>query len=121
MDGNGNKPLFEIYDYTSNWQLYNGATQWSTTYNVIRVFGVGGANYIHIAAVIDFDEKKIYCFANGVLYFVCEVSSFRIDNKIQFRNYEQDYRKYLDFISVREGDFSNSRSSFPVPNQKYSF
>jgi hypothetical protein len=118
FDGNGRKQLVEL-NAVSNITLYNGASYWTSTETLKRVWCASGTNYMHYAATIDVINGTIHFFGNGTLYIVATISADTKMNYNKFANYENKYDKYLDYVSVRKGDFSNNLQSFTVPTEKY--
>lgn len=109
------------------YQLYNGATlhfldsSWLFVRSTRSVYA--DPKGCHFAVVIDYDELKAYVFAHGVLNVIVTYSSLASMPKSFTGVFTQEmYPVYMgnNFLSIRKGDFSNSRQSFTVPTAVYS-
>lgn len=98
----------DLYDFDTSYPVVN----WIAGYKAIQINYVQSA---HFAAVINKNEKKVYCFVNGV-----KIGSFKYTNLgSQITQNGNIASAVIEFFCVRNGDFSNDLNSFDVPTQKY--
>lgn len=97
-----------LYDFDTSYPVIT----WIPGYEAIQINYVQNA---HFAAVINKNEKKVYCFVNGA-----KIGSYKYTNLgTQIAQNGNIANAIIEFFCVRNGDFSNNLNSFDVPTQKY--
>ena len=108
----GNSVMFiggrNIYDFETVYPIRD----WTTNYKAIQIPYSQNA---HLAAVVNKNAKKVYCFVNG-----SKIGSYKYtDLSTNITQNGVGAAAVVEFICVRNGDFSNNLNSFDVPTQKY--
>ena len=120
-DSNDKRARFCIYGNTRlSYTLYNGATLFAQgPANIYITTSTQYNNKVHCAIVIDLNNLYAYGFADGVIQ--CKVKLGAIsDQRYPYVKSADNYSQFnAEFMSIRNGDFSNNLQSFTVPTEKY--
>jgi len=123
------------FDYDSNdkcarFCIYGNNRLGYTLYNNAYVFGQDSSNIyiktntrytnkVHCAIVIDVNELYAYGFADGVLQCKVKLGTIIYNGSIYIKSASYFSTFNVEFLSIRNGDFSNNLQSFTIPTNKY--
>ena len=116
LDGHVNSYRLQVPQ--GNYNLYNGASYITNVaqYNYFKIpISLNTSNHVACVIVDDF----CYCFCNGTLFVKSQGIFQKNFNIIFYSENLTNIKCGINFLSIRNGNFSNNLTSFTVPSEKY--
>ena len=114
----GLKNNYRIQVPQGSYTLYNGTTYYTNVagWNYF-LFPIQPNEILHMAFVVC--DDLCYCFCNGNLMLKTQGNFQKNFSPLFYAENSTTIKCGINFLSVRNGDFSNNLTSFNVPTQKY--